>query len=209
MSQDNVSSLLPVFEEFLKNAPQDASYDSVRQSVVILMGSLAKHLDKNDPKVKPIVAKLITALSTPSQQVRKTKTNYLTLLNSYRVNPWNLTVWCPSTQVQESVASCLPPLVPAIKEDAAGIVKNLLQLLLESDKYAERKGAAYGLAGLVKGLGILSLKQQEIMTTLTDAIQDKKNFRRREGWFVSVRLCHLMKLLWALTIRQVIFFPEE
>ena len=70
MHQDNVSSLLPVFEEFLKNAPQDASYDSVRQSVVILMGSLAKHLDKNDPKVKPIVAKLITALSTPSQQVR-------------------------------------------------------------------------------------------------------------------------------------------
>lgn len=64
-----MSSLLPVFEEFLKNAPQDASYDSVRQSVVILMGSLAKHLDKNDPKVKPIVAKLITALSTPSQQV--------------------------------------------------------------------------------------------------------------------------------------------
>lgn len=64
-----MSSLLPVFEEFLKNAPQDANYDSVRQSVVILMGSLAKHLDKNDPKVKPIVAKLITALSTPSQQV--------------------------------------------------------------------------------------------------------------------------------------------
>ncbi len=67
--QDNVNALLPVFEEFLKSAPQDASYDSVRQSVVILMGSLAKHLDKSDPKVKPIVAKLITALSTPSQQV--------------------------------------------------------------------------------------------------------------------------------------------
>lgn len=69
LQQENVSSLLPVFEEFLKNAPQDASYDSVRQSVVILMGSLAKHLEKSDPKVKPIVAKLITALSTPSQQV--------------------------------------------------------------------------------------------------------------------------------------------
>ncbi|CAL8335067.1 unnamed protein product [Boreogadus saida] len=64
------------------------------------------------------------------------------------------------------------------QEDAAGIVRNLLQLLLESDKYAERKGAAYGLAGLVKGLGILSLKQQEIMSTLTEAIQDKKNFRQ-------------------------------
>uniref|UniRef100_A0A8C2KJ99 GCN1 activator of EIF2AK4 n=1 Tax=Cyprinus carpio TaxID=7962 RepID=A0A8C2KJ99_CYPCA len=165
--KDSVNSLLPVFEEFLKNAPQDASYDAVRQSVVILMGSLAKHLDKSDPKVKPIVAKLITALSTPSQQV------------------------------QESVASCLPPLVPAIKEDAGGMVRKLLQLLLESDKYAERKGAAYGLAGLVKGLGILSLKQQEIMTTLTDAIQDKKNSRRREGaLFAFEMLCNMLGKLF-------------
>ncbi|KAL2092754.1 hypothetical protein ACEWY4_012552 [Coilia grayii] len=165
--KDNVNSLLPVFEEFLKDAPQDASYDSVRQSVVILMGSLAKHLDKSDPKVKPIVAKLINALSTPSQQV------------------------------QESVASCLPPLVPAIREDAGGMVRKLLQLLLESDKYAERKGAAYGLAGLVKGLGILSLKQQDIMTTLTDAIQDKKNFRRREGaLFAFEMLCNMLGKLF-------------
>ncbi|KAK2840962.1 hypothetical protein Q7C36_012541 [Tachysurus vachellii] len=165
--KDNVNSLLPVFEEFLKNAPQDASYDSVRQSVVILMGSLAKHLDKSDPKVKPIVAKLITALSTPSQQV------------------------------QESVASCLPPLVPAIKEDAGDMVRKLLQLLLESDKYAERKGAAYGLAGLVKGLGILSLKQQDIMTTLTDAIQDKKNARCREGaLFAFEMLCNMLGKLF-------------
>ncbi|XP_042586329.1 eIF-2-alpha kinase activator GCN1-like [Cyprinus carpio] len=165
--KDSVNSLLPVSEEFLKNAPQDASYDAVRQSVVILMGSLAKHLDKSDPKVKPIVAKLITALSTPSQQV------------------------------QESVASCLPPLVPAIKEDAGGMVRKLLQLLLESDKYAERKGAAYGLAGLVKGLGILSLKQQEIMTTLTDAIQDKKNSRRREGaLFAFEMLCNMLGKLF-------------
>lgn len=70
--QENVNSLLPVFEEFLKDAPNDASYDAVRQSVVVLMGSLAKHLDKSDPKVKPIVAKLIAALSTPSQQVLPT-----------------------------------------------------------------------------------------------------------------------------------------
>ncbi|KAJ7309597.1 hypothetical protein JRQ81_007650, partial [Phrynocephalus forsythii] len=165
--KDSVNSLLPVFEEFLKNAPNDASYDAVRQSVVILMGSLAKHLDKNDPKVKPIVAKLIAALSTPSQQV------------------------------QESVASCLPPLVPAIKEDAGGMIQKLLELLLESDKYAERKGAAYGLAGLVKGLGILSLKQQEMMSKLTDAIQDKRNFRRREGaLFAFEMLCTMLGKLF-------------
>lgn len=65
------------------------------------------------------------------------------------------------------------------------MVQRLMQQLLESDKYAERRGAAYGLAGLVKGLGILSLKQQEMMAALTDAIQDKKNFRRREGECLS------------------------
>jgi len=53
--------------------------------------------------------------------------------------------------------------------------------LLKSTVYGERKGAAYGLAGLVKGLGILYLKQLNIMSTLQDAIQNKKNYRHREG----------------------------
>ena len=51
------------------NAPEDSSLDIVRQSVVILMGSLARHLDKDDPKVRPIIGKLIQALATPSLQV--------------------------------------------------------------------------------------------------------------------------------------------
>lgn len=38
-----------------------------------------------------------------------------------------------------------------------------------------------GLAGLVKGMGILSLKQFEIMAKLNAAISDKKNARHREG----------------------------
>ncbi|XP_006818140.1 LOW QUALITY PROTEIN: stalled ribosome sensor GCN1-like [Saccoglossus kowalevskii] len=165
--KDNVGSLLPVFETFMDEAPNSHIYDAVRQSVVILMGSLARHLDKDNPKVKPIVAKLIAALSTPSQQV------------------------------QEAVANCLPPLVPAIKEDAPGLVQKLLQLLLESENYGERKGAAYGLAGLVKGLGILSLKQLEIMPKLSVAIQDKKNFRHREGaLFAFEMLCIMLGRLF-------------
>ncbi|KAH3887180.1 hypothetical protein DPMN_011196 [Dreissena polymorpha] len=56
-----------------------------------------------------------------------------------------------------------------------------MDLLLQSDNYGERKGAAYGLAGLVRGLGITALKQLDIMTTLEDAVKDKKNPRRREG----------------------------
>ena len=63
--------------------------------------------------------------------------------------------------------------------------------------YGERKGAAYGLAGLVKGLGILYLKQLNIMSTLQEAIQDKKNYRHREGaLFAYEMLCSMLGRLF-------------
>ncbi|XP_068244259.1 stalled ribosome sensor GCN1 [Palaemon carinicauda] len=165
--KETVNSLLPVFEKFLNTAPNHASYDSVRQSVIILMGSLAKHLDPTDPKIKPIVAKLVEALHTPSQQV------------------------------QEAVANCLYPLVSAIREDCPKMVTKLMKVLLESENYGERKGASYGLASLVKGMGILALKQLDIMTQLTTAIQDKKNYRNREGaLFALEQLCNMLGKLF-------------
>nr|XP_031848654.1 eIF-2-alpha kinase activator GCN1 isoform X2 [Nomia melanderi] len=171
----NITSLLPIFEEFMDKAPKIGSFDSIKQSVVILMGSLARHLDKDDPRIKPIVMRLIAALSTPSQQV------------------------------QEAVANCLPHLVPSIKEDAPKIVDNLMDQLLKSDKYGERKGAAYGLAGIIKGMGILALKQLDIMTTLTNAIQDKKNYRHREGaLFAFEMLCTMLGRLFEPYIVHVL-----
>lgn len=49
--QANIALLLPVFEQFLDMAPDTSAHDTVRQSVIILMGCLARHLDKDDPKV--------------------------------------------------------------------------------------------------------------------------------------------------------------
>lgn len=158
--KDTIAKLLPVFEEFLDKAPKSSNYDNIRQAVVILMGSLARHLDKDDERIQPIVKRLLAALSTPSQQV------------------------------QESVANCLPHLMPSIKDDAPGIIKKLLNQLVKSEKYGERRGAAYGIAGVVKGLGILSLKQLDIMTKLTYHIQEKKNYKSREGaLFAFEMLC--------------------
>ncbi|XP_065343673.1 stalled ribosome sensor GCN1 isoform X1 [Cloeon dipterum] len=173
--KETVGSLLPTFEEFLDKAPNSSTYDAVRQSVVILMGSLARHLELTDPRIKPIVHRLLNALTTPSQQV------------------------------QEAVANCLPPLMQAVSDDAADIVKGLLRQLLESDKYGERKGAAYGLAGVVKGLGILALKQLEIMATLTEAIQDKKSYQHREGaLFAFEMLCSMLGRLFEPYIVHVL-----
>ncbi|XP_053962827.1 eIF-2-alpha kinase activator GCN1 isoform X1 [Anastrepha ludens] len=149
--KETIVYLLPVFEDFLDKAPKSQSYDNVRQAVVIIMGSLARHLEADDVRIEPIVRRLIAALSTPSQQV------------------------------QEAVANCLPHLIPSVRDKAPEIIKKLLQLLVKSDKYGERRGAAYGIAGIVKGLGILSLKQFDIMSKLTTFIQEKKNYKSREG----------------------------
>ncbi|XP_041673562.1 eIF-2-alpha kinase activator GCN1 isoform X1 [Drosophila eugracilis] len=146
-----ISILLPVLEDFLDKAPKSQCYDTIRQAVVILMGSLARHLEKDDKRIDPIVKRLLTALSTPSQQV------------------------------QEAVSNCLPYLMPSVKDEAPAMIKKLLHSLAKSDKYGERRGAAYGIAGIVKGLGILSLKQLDIMSKLTSYIQEKKNYRSREG----------------------------
>ncbi|XP_065830516.1 stalled ribosome sensor GCN1-like [Oscarella lobularis] len=152
----SVSILLPLFEDFLANAPNTKELDVVRQAVVVLTGSLARHLDKDDPKVKPIVENLITALSTPSQQV------------------------------QEAVAACLPPLVPSVLDISEHIVRKLLDQLFDSAQFGERKGAAYGIAAMVKGLGVPSLKQMGIAPALQQAVINKKNFRHREGALFAV-----------------------
>ncbi|KAK2714474.1 hypothetical protein QYM36_008881, partial [Artemia franciscana] len=97
--KDTVSDLLPVFEKFLDEAPKSSQFDKVRQSVVILMGGLARHLDKSDKKIKPIIGKLISALKTPSQQVCSVE-----LLGAM--------AYCAPKQL----SSCLPNIVPKLIE---------------------------------------------------------------------------------------------
>lgn len=50
--QDHMDMLLSIFQEFLDKAMDSSAHDSIRQSVIILTGSLAKHLAKTDPQVK-------------------------------------------------------------------------------------------------------------------------------------------------------------
>ena len=166
--QQNVDDILTGLQKFLDSAPNTAENDAVRRSIIVLMGNLAKHMDKDDSRVKPIVVKLIESLSTPSQLV------------------------------QEAVANCLPALVPSFRNEAPDLLKNLMELLFNSESsYGERKGAAYGIAGLVKGLGILSLKQLGINDQLMDAIQDKTSSVRREGaLFAFEMLCNMLGRLF-------------
>ncbi|KAI8084473.1 armadillo-type protein [Halteromyces radiatus] len=149
--------LLDCFESYLANDKKgvmvaaDETQDHIRQSVVILYGGAAGFLPVGDPKIRVAVDNLIETLDTPSEVV------------------------------QSAVADCLPPLIKMIKEDVPSIVDGLMKKLFTGEKYAHRRGAAYGLAGVVKGRGITALKECAIMQTLKDAVDNKRNYQYRQG----------------------------
>lgn len=53
------------------------------------------------------------------------------------------------------------------------LLSKLLDQLLRSDKYGERRGAAFGLAGAVKGFGLSCLKKYGIVASLRAALVDR------------------------------------
>lgn len=57
--------------------------------------------------------------------------------------------------------------------DAPALVSKLLDQLMKSDKYGERRGAAFGLAGLVKGFRISCLKKYGIASVLREGLADR------------------------------------
>ncbi len=87
----------------------------------------------------------------------------------------------PSELVQSAVADCLPPLVQGMSDEVEYLVDKLFSTLTTGPKYASRRGAAYGLAGVVKGRGLQSLKEYDLMDKLKEAAEDKSTFQSRQG----------------------------
>ncbi|KAF8055816.1 hypothetical protein HT031_006591 [Scenedesmus sp. PABB004] len=155
-------ALLPQFEGYLEPGAaarlgvDEARYDLVREGVVVLLGMMAGHLAPGDDKRRSIIGLLLEVLSTPSEAV------------------------------QRAVSNCLPRLVAPLAEDKA-YVEGLLDRLLEGLRlggqagYGLRRGAAYGLAGAVKGLGMSSLKGYGLLEALKARVEDKRDPEGREG----------------------------
>ncbi|TYJ11316.1 hypothetical protein E1A91_A11G268000v1 [Gossypium mustelinum] len=174
--RDNVSLLFPIFENYLnKKASDEEKYDLVREGVVIFTGALAKHLAKDDPKVHAVVEKLLDVLNTPSEAV------------------------------QRAVSSCLSPLMPSKQDDAAALVSRLLDQLMKSEKYGERRGAAFGLAGVVKGFGLSSLKKYGVVAVLREGFADRNSAKSREGALLAFEcLCEYLGRLFEPYVIQML-----
>lgn len=59
------------------------------------------------------------------------------------------------------------------QDEAAALVTRLLDQMMKSEKYGERRGAAFGLAGVVKGFGISCLKKYRIVTILQECLAER------------------------------------
>ncbi|XP_050384454.1 protein ILITYHIA [Argentina anserina] len=174
--RDNVSLLFPIFENYLnKKASDEETYDLVREGVVIFTGALAKHLSKDDPKVHVVIEKLLDVLNTPSEAV------------------------------QRAVSTCLSPLMQSKQNDGQALVSRILDQLMNSEKYGERRGAAFGLAGVVKGFGISSLKKYGIVNILQECLVDRNSAKRREGGLLGFEcLCETLGKLFEPYVIQML-----
>ncbi|CAM9338279.1 unnamed protein product [Discosporangium mesarthrocarpum] len=153
-----------------KHTPSEdmQSLDWRREGVVVFMGSAAKHLEKEDPKIVSIVQTLADALSTPAEAV------------------------------QVAVSDCLAPLVKtaAMKEQAPELLQKLLQRCVGRGTYGERRGAAYGVAAVVKGLGISAFKKHNVISTLEDACRGTSIQGKQGGLCAFECMCVRLGLLF-------------
>ncbi|KAF9234000.1 armadillo-type protein [Melanogaster broomeanus] len=147
-----LAGLLSTFENYLAG-PSSANEtgDQIKEAVVILFGRAARHLEAADNRIPSIVDRLVEALKTPAEQV------------------------------QMAVSDCLVPLVKLMGDRSEQLMDHLFDELFNAPKYAARRGAAYGLAGAIKGLGVGGMKQYDVMNRLRAATEEKKRFELRQG----------------------------
>ncbi|KAL8690219.1 MAG: hypothetical protein Q9218_004282 [Villophora microphyllina] len=155
----HVEKLMTVFENTLDNGGQDSELsDAINEAVVVLYGALGRHLSHGDERVDKVVRRLFSTLSTPSESV------------------------------QYAVAGCLPPLIRASPSHTSDYIQAMIDQLLQSKKYAARRGSAYGLAGVISGKGISALREYRIMSTLKAASENKKDQNHRQGALFAYEL---------------------
>ncbi|CAG9949575.1 unnamed protein product [Clonostachys rosea f. rosea IK726] len=154
-----IDQLMKKFESTLEQPDKNSdAADRVNEAVVIMYGALARHLAPGDSKIPVVIDRLLATLKTPSETV------------------------------QFAIADCLPPLVRACQDKSSKYFEQIIDELLNAKKYAAQRGAAYGLAGLVRGRGIAALREYRILSTLKSALENKKDAHQREASLLAFEL---------------------
>ncbi|KAJ1633324.1 armadillo-type protein [Pavlovales sp. CCMP2436] len=141
-----VALVLPLLDRKLASAADADSdtADRLNGALVACVGCAAMRLGEGDARVNAALSRLLAALHTPAEYVQKAVSGVLARL-------------CAR---------------PDVKGRAGDLLADLLFVALptsdeEAANYPARRGAAYGVAGVVKGAGIPSLKAHGVMVALT------------------------------------------
>jgi HEAT repeat protein len=158
------SVIHPMLDAYLAGPPpQTEKQHRARQSVVVFLGSLIQHLQSTDPRTESILAKLLEVLHTPSEPV------------------------------QRSVANCLASVIPQLQDSAEKLLRSCLDMCLTGEDYGDRRGGAYGIAGIIKGLKHTSLRKYPfLMEELEKASANKNSEIARQGASLAFECLSLM-----------------
>lgn len=174
------SPILTVLNAVLQRQPvkgEDLSaYDHRHEAAVVLLGVAGKHLDKDDPMVITIAETLVGALKIPAESV------------------------------QRAVAECLAPLVQAVKtsDRIKEMFEQLMTQVTDSPSYGERRGAAFGVSAFVKGMGITSLKQHDVVNRFREACESGSVDARQGGFGAFECLSERLGMLFEPYITTIV-----
>mmetsp|Transcript_11256 Transcript_11256/g.22644 ORF Transcript_11256/g.22644 Transcript_11256/m.22644 type:complete len:1495 (+) Transcript_11256:293-4777(+) len=151
-----LETVLPMIDLHLKRKDTSADPESlarsdrIRESLIVCLGNLVRHLPPKDERV-------ISAARQVIQTARET----------------------PSEAVQRSASLSLVPLASGLRDEEQSLTDPLLLCVFgEKVSYGERKGASYCLAGYIRGAGFQGLKRLKIIDRLRTAFSEKKPFPR-------------------------------
>jgi hypothetical protein len=161
--ESKVEEMMNLLQTTLETSDKDTqSSDLLNEAVIVLYGSVATHLKADDPRLQTVISELLVALDTPSESV------------------------------QHAVSECLPPLIRSSDSKTQEYVENLLYRLFHAPDYPRQRGAAYGLAAVVCGRGIATLREFRIMSQLKEAAENKREKDYRRGALLAYELFALV-----------------
>ncbi|KAL4445680.1 hypothetical protein ABPG74_006231 [Tetrahymena malaccensis] len=94
-----------------------------------------------------------------------------------------------SEDLQKSLAKCLPDLM-SFFDNPKGLVEKTIQNLPFEPNVKQKKGQAYLVAGLIKGLGVNSIEQLNIFKYIDEDLEQKKDGQQKES-ILTLIICFL------------------
>jgi hypothetical protein len=165
LNSSETSVILSILEDTLarteksKDPASLAVYDQIQGASVVLLGTLAAFLDPSSPSIDPIVTRLLQALHSNAESTQK------------------------------AVSACFVPLMrQTLLGRAPDLLKQLVSEVLDTPSERDRRGAAHGLAGMIKGLGSSALDKYGVIGAINGALQNKRVAHARQGALWAIEL---------------------